>query len=272
MSKVVTRPDYVLGHSTKELERLDRQGADLAGMTRQALQLAGVRAGMRVLDMGTGTGQVARVAAEMVGPEGAVTAVDASADALAWAAEVCHGGAPITYVEGDVSSYTPAEQMDAVLARLVLPYQSDPVRVAQHWLDCLRPGGVLLCLEYDTSVAGSVPSVPLVAEATDRLERAFAAVGQAQSVGPRLARILRSAGAIDPQVIGLQRYVEPGDPTAAAMVADVSRTLLPVMVQSGIATADEVDVDTLQARLEAAAREYDAMMRIPTLVAGWCRR
>jgi hypothetical protein len=154
----------------------------------------------------------------------------------------------------------------------VLPYQGDPVRAARHWLNCLRTGGILLCLEYDISVAGSVPSVPLVAEAVDRIERAFAAVGQSQSVGPRLARILRSAGAIDPQVIGLQRYVEPGDPTAAAMVADLSRTLLPVMVQAGIATPEEVDVDTLQARVEAAAGEYDAMMRIPALVAGWCHR
>jgi ubiquinone/menaquinone biosynthesis C-methylase UbiE len=222
--------------------------------------------------MGTGTGQVARIAAEMVGPQGTVTAVDASPDALAWAAAVGHSGAPITYVEGDVSSYAAKEPVDAVLARLVLPYQGDPARVAQHWLGCLRPGGVLLCLEYDTSIAGSVPSVPLVAEAVDRIERAFAAAGQSQSVGPRLARILRSAGAVDPQVIGLQRYVEPGDPTAAAMVADVSRALLPVMVRAGIATPEEVDVDTLQARIEAAARDYDAMMRIPTLVAGWCRR
>jgi ubiquinone/menaquinone biosynthesis C-methylase UbiE len=60
-----------------------------------------------VLDMGTGTGQVARIAAEMVGPEGAVTAVDASPDALAWAVAAKNSGAPITYVEGDVSSYTP---------------------------------------------------------------------------------------------------------------------------------------------------------------------
>jgi ubiquinone/menaquinone biosynthesis C-methylase UbiE len=145
MSNATSRPDYVLGHTTKELERLDRQGAELARMTRQALQLAGIGPGMRILDMGTGTGQVARIAAEVVGPEGAVTAVDASSDALAWAAAVGHDGAPITYVEGEVSSYTPVEPVDAVLARLVLPYQGDPVQVAQHWLDCLRTDGILLC-------------------------------------------------------------------------------------------------------------------------------
>ena len=272
MPNVITRPEYVLGHDTHELERLDRQGAMLAGMTRQAFLLAGLHRGMRVLDMGTGTGQVARIAAETVGPEGSVTAVDASPDALAWAGSVKHDGAPITYVEGDVTSYTPPEPVDAVVARLVLPYQSQFVGVVRHWLDCLRPGGVLLCMEYDTSSAGATPSVPFVTKSINRLDRAFAVVGQAQSVGPRLAGILRSAGATDVQVIGLQRYVEPGDPTAAAMLAGVSRTLLPVMVQAGIATPEEVDIDTLQSRLEAAGREYNAIMRMPTLVSGWCHR
>jgi SAM-dependent methyltransferase len=272
MSNVTTRPDYALGHNTQELERLDRQGEALAGITRQALRLAGLHRGMRVLDMGTGTGQVARIAAELVGPDGMVTAVDASPDALAWAGSVRHDGAPITYTEGDVASYAPSEPVDAVVARLVLPYQGDPVGVVRHWLDCLRPGGLLLCLEYDMSGTRSHPSVPLLDEAIDRVERAFAVVGQAQLAGPRLAEILRSGGATDPQVVGLQRYLEPGDPTGPAMLAGVSRSLLPVMIRAGIATADEVHIDTLQTRLHDAVRERDAMVCLPTLVAGWCHR
>ena len=41
---------------------------------------------MRVLDLGTGTGEVALLVAEAVGPEGSVLAVDRAADGLAYAA------------------------------------------------------------------------------------------------------------------------------------------------------------------------------------------
>lgn len=201
MSNVTPRPDYVLGHSSKELERLDRQGADLAGMTRQALQLAGIGPGMRVLDMGTGTGQVARIAAEMVGPEGAVTAVDASPDALAWAVAANNSGAPITYVEGDVSSYTPTKPVDAVLARLVLPYQGDPVRAARHLaeLPADRRHPALLGIRHLSRRVGPVGAARRRGRRPDR-----AGVRRCQSVSVR-----RPTAGPDPAVGG--RHRPPSD-------------------------------------------------------------
>ena len=61
---------YQLGSDAAELERLDLQGRVLAPATRTILQTAGVRRDMRVLDLGSGAGDVAFVAAGLAGPAG----------------------------------------------------------------------------------------------------------------------------------------------------------------------------------------------------------
>src|SRR5689334_14659822 len=95
---------YVLGNDPDELQRLDRQAARIEQPTRLLLQAAGIRRGMRVLDLGTGLGHVARIAAELVGPGGAVVGVDESADALAVARARADtaGVRHLSFVEGDV--------------------------------------------------------------------------------------------------------------------------------------------------------------------------
>jgi ubiquinone/menaquinone biosynthesis C-methylase UbiE len=60
----MSNPAYVLGHSPFELERLARQERLIGPATRQYFQAAGIAPGMRVLDVGSGTGVVAFRAAE----------------------------------------------------------------------------------------------------------------------------------------------------------------------------------------------------------------
>ena len=77
--------DYVLGHSDRELERLRRQAQLVNPITRQYLIEAGIASGMSVLDIGSGAGDVAFLAADLVGQSGKVVGVDRSHDALALA-------------------------------------------------------------------------------------------------------------------------------------------------------------------------------------------
>ena len=67
---------YVLGHSPRELDRLDLQGEFYRDITQRTLVQAGLRPGMHVLDMGCGTGDVSMLCAEMIGPTGVVVGVD----------------------------------------------------------------------------------------------------------------------------------------------------------------------------------------------------
>src|SRR5215467_10052753 len=66
--------DYVLGHF--EIERLQIQAAAIAGITRRLIGECNIQAGMRVLDIGCGAGDVSMLLAEAVGPSGLVVAID----------------------------------------------------------------------------------------------------------------------------------------------------------------------------------------------------
>ena len=79
-------PAYVLGHSEREVSRLKDQARLLEPVTRTFLEAAGLTRGMRVLDVGSGAGDVAFLAAELVGPMGSIVGIDKAAAAVAAAA------------------------------------------------------------------------------------------------------------------------------------------------------------------------------------------
>ena len=78
-------PKYVLGHSEREMERLGTQARLIDPMTRRFFFAAGIVPGMRVLDVGSGAGHTAALAAELVGEAGEVVGVDRAPAALATA-------------------------------------------------------------------------------------------------------------------------------------------------------------------------------------------
>ena len=65
---------YAFGHSSAEILRLKNQAAMLRPITERLLRSAGIDAGMRVLDLGCGAGDVSMLAAELVGAAGFVAA------------------------------------------------------------------------------------------------------------------------------------------------------------------------------------------------------
>src|SRR5215204_5640520 len=73
---------YLLGRSDHETARLQRQAQLYGPLTRRLLVEAGIGSGMRVLDVGSGAGDVALLVAEMVGPMGQVVGVDTNAHIL----------------------------------------------------------------------------------------------------------------------------------------------------------------------------------------------
>src|SRR6266705_6480382 len=94
---------YALGHSEQELQRLSRQGQALGRFTRQLFEEAGISRGMRVLDVGCGSGDVAFLAADLVGPGGEVVGADRERTAVVWANARAHsrGMKNVNFIEGD---------------------------------------------------------------------------------------------------------------------------------------------------------------------------
>jgi ubiquinone/menaquinone biosynthesis C-methylase UbiE len=113
---------YLFGHSADETDRLLRQARLFGPYTRRLLEDAGIAPGMKVLDVGSGAGDVSLLLADMVGMSGTVMGVDINAELLetARARADAAGLRNVTFTVGDAASAALAEDFDAVVGRCVL--------------------------------------------------------------------------------------------------------------------------------------------------------
>lgn len=144
----------------RRAEGVERQLAPVSDLLFAAARL---RAGERVLDVGCGTGPTTVLAAEAVGPTGAVTGVDISREMLdAAAANVRDGLAPIDWVQADAVTWDPPEAMfDIVLSRFGVMFFSDPLAAFSNLARAVRPGGRLAMAVWPSRDESDVFAVPL---------------------------------------------------------------------------------------------------------------
>jgi SAM-dependent methyltransferase len=165
-------------------------------LRREFLSLTGVRTGMRVLDVGCGTGVVTRDVAARVGPAGAVVGVDPSRALLAVARRRSGGagpGARPTFRHGDgLGLPLPPASFDVALAVTVLLHVPAGARILGEMVRVTRPGGRVAVLDqdYGTFVL-DVPDRALTRRIVDgHAERFYAEPWS----GRTLVRRLRLAG------------------------------------------------------------------------------
>jgi SAM-dependent methyltransferase len=164
--------------------------------TREVLWSAGIRAGMRVADLGCGVGQVSADLAKLVGPEGRVVGVDVSRAQLGQAENVCRqrGLTNVSWVAASAEATgLPTASFDLVYCRFLLLHLVDPDAALREMHRLLRPGGVLVCEDGDILSAGSEPP-----SALGLFADLFGALGPKRQVDYTLARrlfqMVRAAG------------------------------------------------------------------------------
>ncbi len=274
MREMGPSPRYVLGSDDPEIARLDRQAQALRSGTAVLLGAAGIGEGMRVLELGTGVGHVAFQLAALVGPSGSVVAIDQAARLLEVAESRRHAGGVenVRFAEADARAFRDAEPFDAVVARLLLFHLPDAGDVVRHHAAALRPGGMWVALDFDVGGARAEPPVALVSTLLGWVEAAFRGAGADPRVGARLAPLLREAGLSDVTTFGHQPYLSPDTPPGAGLLAGVVRALEKPIVAAGLATDAELDLDTLEERIDGALRDAGAVLVAPTLVGAWGHR
>jgi ubiquinone/menaquinone biosynthesis C-methylase UbiE len=262
---------YVLGNDAEELDRLDRQAGMIERPTQLILQAAGLKPGMRVLDLGSGLGHVARLAGELVGQAGSVLGIDRSEGVLAAARDrTQRAGMPhVEFASGDATTWRMSEPVDAVVGRLLLFHVADPAAVMRHHIANLRAGGAFVAIDFDLGGSRCDPPVPFVEEVVRWVEAAFQAAGAWPRVGARLGVLLEEANFERVTTFGIQRYISPRDHDGPALLAGVARSLAPAIVGHGIATAEALGIATLETRIEEALRHAHAVMIPPTVVGAW---
>ena len=183
--------------------------------TRLLLQAAGLTKGMRVLDLGTGLGHVARLAGELVGPTGSVTGLDQSPRCagrgprshgargndtrrLSWTATSPPGAAP--------NRSTPSSSGSCSFTSRIRPRSRGTTSPISAGAACSS------AIEFDLGGARAEPPVALMDEGVRWVEAAFRAAGAWPRIGARLGVLLDEAGFTRVSTFGVQAYLPPSDP------------------------------------------------------------
>ncbi len=269
----VTVDAYPLGRSDAETRRLILQHQVYSSITRQFLTTAGIGRGMKVLDLGSGAGDVAMLCADLVGPQGTVVGVEANADILDFA---CHlvgamGWRNVDFRQGDFWDVDLPCDFDAVVGRWVLMYVEEPGRLLRQLARHLRPGGIVVFQE-SANLKAAVQTYPPTPTHDEILRWMNPPVDPPMPVfdmGLRLYRTFIDAGLDAPELRQDAPIGGGVDWPGYALIAESVRSLLPFMEQIGAVTAEEADVDTLEARLRNEALEHDAVQVLPTVIGVW---
>jgi hypothetical protein len=183
------------------------------------------------------------------------------------------GIANVEIVEGDVTALEGVggpEAFDAVIGRLVLIHVADPVAVLRGAAG-VRPGGVLVAMEYDAGWIPSHPPAALWDGTVALLQEAFARAGVHARMGLELFGAFAAAGLGEPEMRSEQDVGGGAGWAGYAVLAETIRSLLPAIEATGLATAAEVDPDTLTDRLRADVVATGGVAASPPLIGAWAR-
>jgi precorrin-6B methylase 2 len=262
--------EYVFGHSEAELHRLAVQAALVEPITRQLLADAGVEAGMRVLDVGTGRGDVALLVAEIVGKSGSVVGVDRAPAAIVVAQQRAAELPNVSFRAGDPTEIAFTSRFDAVVGRYVLQFQSDPAEVLRLLAAHVRPGGIVAFHEIDWSGHRSVPSVPSWDRCCRLVTRAIAAGGANLDTGGRLPSFFAAAGLPAPSM-RMTTIVGAGANSndIVERMAGLARSLGPRIEELGL--ADPGEIETLARRIPDDVAASASFIAAASDVTAWSR-
>jgi ubiquinone/menaquinone biosynthesis C-methylase UbiE len=273
----MSNPDYVLGHADREIERLKAQSRLIGPATRRFFDLAGIGPGMHLMDVGSGAGDVAILAADIVGPAGSVTGVDIAATAVAQAQSRIKalGLTQVSFRHGDPAELMFDRPFDAIVGRYVLLFQADASMMLRRLAKHLRPGGVIVFHEPDWSFIRSTPPAPLYDRCCRRIVDVFDRSDTNTNMSAKLYRVFVGAG-LPPPVMRMETLI--GGSEAAAdwitAVAELTIVLLPTMQRLGIVTTGdntEMAADTLAERLRHDVAAADSVIVGRAEIGAWSR-
>jgi SAM-dependent methyltransferase len=249
---------YPLGYTEDEARRLATQATFFEDLTADVFRRAGIGVGMHVLDLGCGVGDVSFLAAGMVGATGAVLGVDRNAPSIETARNRAIG-LGLSNVQF------------ALIGRLVLLYLPDPATTLRRFRNFLRPGGVIAFQEMDMDQRSQFPASELFTRVTSWIIAGFKAGGAEPNMGRRLLSTFLQAGLPRPKMIATSRVESGPDAYNYSYTTGVLRSLLPLVERAGLASAQEVAIDTLAERLRQDATANEIVMFLPRMVGAWSR-
>jgi ubiquinone/menaquinone biosynthesis C-methylase UbiE len=182
--------NYVLGVSDKEIERLNIQSSLFEKETIHTLNFAGIREGMRCLDLGCGIGHTSLLMSKLVGKSGSVVGLDISEDNI----DICKKKLSdninnLEFVVGDLlndMTILKDSSFDFVYSRFLFQHLSDPRKALAQILKVTNKEGMIAVEELDHGLWLSYPPDPNLR----RLRKAYLDLLKIHGSDPFIARKL----------------------------------------------------------------------------------
>ena len=266
-----TPPDanaYPLSSDEFEQGRLVRQAAWVAPHTERLFLRAGIGPGQRVLELGSGVGDVSLILARLVGDSGEVVGVERDPRSIQRASARMQelGLTRVRYVQTDVLELPAEQRFDAGVGRYILMYVTDPAGVLRDVARLVRPGGVIAFLDTTfRSFLEECEGLPLWQDAGRVMTEIFRRTGANIEMGRELSAAFIGAGLPEPET---ETYTLTG---SERWMSDCLISLRPQAGALGLRIEHLGDLHTLQARLmdEVAARGRS--VPLPQMVGAWSR-
>jgi SAM-dependent methyltransferase len=229
---------------------------------------------MRVLDVGSGRGDVALMAAELVGDEGSVVGVDLAPSAVAAARErvATLGLRNVSFLAGDAAALEFEQPFDAVVGRYVLQFIPEPSVALRRLTANVVPGGVVAFHELDWYGHRSVPVVELWDRCCRLAIEALVAGGADTHMGPKLPSVFAEAG-LDSPTLRMSTVVGGGTRSDAVIgkLVGLVTTLRPVLEERGFLAPGEFDPGSVERELRSEIAARNSFVNSSTDVTAWSR-
>ena len=266
---------YIMGHTDHERRRLSLQGTVINPLTDCFLRRAGISAGMHVLELGCGVGEVSLIAARLVGPYGTVLGLDVDAVALEIARKRVQeaGHRHVQFKLVDVKDFRPTRSYDAVIGRHILLHTPDALESLRRAVSMVHTRGVIAFQELDmSSFSRGYPEMPLMFTMQDLICEFFRRAVPRANVGTQLPFLMQEAGLPPPECRA--EYCIDGGPHSPfyEWLTESMRSLLPRMEELGMVTEAEINIDTLEERLRQEALKTRGFALLGLLVGAFARK
>ena len=265
--------DYALGYTEPEQERLIRQAAIIAPIAERLFREAGIGSGQRVLDLGSGMGDVAMLMARLVGPRGEVVGVERDTNSIARArtrAEAA-GLRNVSFLNNDVNNIVTDRPFDAAVGRFILMFLPDPVSVLKSTVALVRPGGVVAFQEPSWAAMLALGShLPLWSRARHLIHEILLRSGANREMGLALYHVFQAAGLPAPKM-----HLEMplgNDAEFIRLTSDLLYSLLPLAEQHQVSLKELGDLDALPRRIYAEANAANTVVSLIGVVSAWSRK